>query len=430
MQGLNPPTGRTDPTRGESCVRIRRRDGPHGACIAMGLHSLRKFSTLGRLGSRLSASVASPFGLVPGIGFPIGVDFGVGSLKLLQLEEGNPPSLIAAARVDTPEHLLNDPERRLMFQFEALAKIVKQGGFKGKRAACAIPAWATSYKPLQINRVEGQSLASQVEAAISVQLGQDPATLVYRSIETGVGTPARADVLVLSVTRELVDRLMGAIVGAKLVPVGMHGEYAATLRAFEPVLKHAADPTQATLFLDVGAGSTNLMIAQGTKLVFARRIDIGGRHLDEAVASQLGVSRAEALAMRTRVDAPQPVATGAAASGFGTDLSAEQSEVGPSSADLSEPLEILTDEILLSLRHHGAQSPGQSVRRVVFIGGEARRKGLCRHIAHVLRLPAQIADPMAAIVRTGSEPCTGVDLRQSQPGWTVPLGVCLSPTDL
>lgn len=396
----------------------------------MGLNSLRKLSTLGRLGSRLSASVASPFGLVPGIGFPIGVDFGVGSLKLLQLEEGSPPSLIAAARIDTPEPLLNDPERRLIFQGEALAKAVRQGGFKGRRTACAIPAWATACKPLQIARIEGQPLAAQVEAAISIQLGQDPATLVYRFIEVGQGAPGRADVLVLAASRDLVDRLVRMIDAAKLIPVGMHGEYSATLRAFEPVLRHANDTTQATLFLDVGAGSTNLIIAQGKTLAFARRIDIGGRHLDEAIASQLGVTRAEALTMRSRLEAPRPAVASVTGVGFGADLTDETSEVSPPRTDLTEPLEILTDEIMLSLRHHNAQSPGRTVSRVVFIGGEARRAGLCRHIARVLRLPAQVADPMASVKRTGAEPCAGVDMRHSLPGWTVPLGVCMSPTDL
>jgi hypothetical protein len=47
-----------------------------------------------------------------------------------------------------------------------------------------------------------------------------------------------------------------------------------------------------------------------------------------------------------------------------------------------------------------------------------------------LKLPAQMADPLARIVRTGAEPALGVDLKQPQPGWAVVLGLCLSPTDL
>ena len=44
--------------------------------------------------------------------------------------------------------------------------------------------------------------------------------------------------------------------------------------------------------------------------------------------------------------------------------------------------------------------------------------------------PAQVADPMAGVARTGKEPTIGVDFRTSQPGWAMALGLSLCPTDL
>ena len=64
------------------------------------------------------------------------------------------------------------------------------------------------------------------------------------------------------------------------------------------------------------------------------------------------------------------------------------------------------------------------------MGGESRHLGLAQHIARTLRLPAQVADPMAGVARTGKETTTGVDFRQPQPGWAMCLGLCMSPTDL
>ena len=66
----------------------------------------------------------------------------------------------------------------------------------------------------------------------------------------------------------------------------------------------------------------------------------------------------------------------------------------------------------------------------MFLGGEARHKGLCQQIAKKLRLTARMVDPMARVGRDGSEPMTGVDLKQPQPAWAAVLGMCLSPTDL
>ena len=98
--------------------------------------------------------------------------------------------------------------------------------------------------------------------------------------------------------------------------------------------------------------------------------------------------------------------------------------------DLSEPLEMLTDEIQLSLRYHESLFPGRKVERVIFLGGESKSRALCQTIARTLKLPAQLADPLARVARTGNEPCVGVDLKQVQPGWAVALGLALSPTDL
>src|ERR1051326_8805585 len=111
-----------------------------------------------------------------------------------------------------------------------------------------------------------------------------------------------------------------------------------------------------------------------------------------------------------------------------TDLSGQA--FSPPAADLSEPLEILTDEISMSLRYHESIFPDRKIDRAIFIGGEARHLGLCQHIARTLKLPAQVADPLAGVARTGDEPTLGVNFSEPQPGWATALGLCMSPTDL
>ncbi|MBC7835562.1 MAG: hypothetical protein H7Y88_10760, partial [Phycisphaerales bacterium] len=98
--------------------------------------------------------------------------------------------------------------------------------------------------------------------------------------------------------------------------------------------------------------------------------------------------------------------------------------------DLSEPLEALTDDIAMCLRYHDSLFPGRKINRAIFVGGEARHRGLCQHVARTLRLPAQVADPLSRLARTGGERCTNVDMKLPQPGWAVPYGLCISPTDL
>jgi type IV pilus assembly protein PilM len=397
--------------------------------------------------------------LVNQFGPPIAVDFGVGSLKILQIADSDTPQLIAAACVPTPDDLVDDPGRRIQFQVDALPKLMRSVGFKGRRAVCGIPAPQAFCKHMQFQGEGGTSIATMVRSALPAQIGCDPSALVYRHIDVGpVGRGNKNEVICMAASRDLVERLMRGLKDAKLEPVGMHIEFMATLRAFDSITRRIEDARVTSLYLDIGGGSTKVTIAHGRDLVFARMVDVGGYHLDQVVARQLKLELPAARTLRLQMaelvptPSPAPVAAaavsadgapgaetavmedrriGEAPTGHTPDL-AGGSTIGfePGRADLSEPLEMLTDEISMCLRYHDSVFPDRRIDRAIFIGGEARHVGLCQHVARTLRLPAQVADPMAGVARTGKEPTIGVDFRSSQPGWAMALGLSLCPTDL
>jgi type IV pilus assembly protein PilM len=412
--------------------------------------------------SKLTGMLSSPLGGKAGANvLPIGIDFGVGALRLLQVSAGSPATIVAAAEVETPVELLGDHKKRLEFQFAQLPRLVREGGFRSRRAVCAIPSWRVFCKHLHVNKPEGVPLSTVIDAALPAQLGCDPASIMHRCTEVGT-TAGKTEVIVVASPRDLVDRLVRGMATAKLEPVGMHSEFTATLRAFDGVHRRDGDDQRTTLYLDMGMGTTNVLISHGTHLAFARVVEIGGRHLDESLAKQLscGIEEARAKRLGTGMTAgPMPRAAAAAVAGvqstadgvavvidpgadrrggaaemlpgLSPDLMAQPAAaVSPENTSLAEPLEILTDEVGMCLRYHASQHAGRRVDRVIFVGSEAKQRGLCQHIARTLKLPGNMADPLARLARTGTEPATGVDLRQPQPGWAVAMGLCMSPTDL
>ncbi len=387
----------------------------------MGLGPLRRLGSL------------TPKSLFGAPQLPIALDFGVGGLKVLQIAAGEPPTLVAAAYLPTPEALLTDHHKRFSFQIDALPRLIRTGGFKGSRAVCAIPASQTFCKHMQFQRSEGVTLETMVQVAVSQQLQCDPAALVYRHVEVQQPPHAsgKVEAIVTAVPRTLVNRLLDAVKSAKLGIVGMHAEFTALLRAFDALASEGERP-QTTLYLDIGSSSTKVLIAHGKYPVFARCVDLGGMHLDRAVAAQLECELPRARARRRVLEALASGAAGqsqaATPDGGASATAVHEGEVPD--VDLTEPMEILTDEIQMCLRYHDSLFPGQRVDRAVFVGGEARHRGMCQHVARVLRVPAQIADPMARIARSGREPTGGVDLTEPQPGWAVAVGACLTPTDL
>jgi Tfp pilus assembly PilM family ATPase len=412
---------------------------------------------------------------------PIAIDFGVSSLKILQIEGGDTPSLIAAAAAEVPDGIRDDAAKRFAWQFQALPKVIRAAGFKGRRAVCAIPAAQMFCKHMQFPRSDGVDLKSLVEAAVPQHLECMPETLIYRHVlvegasPQGAAPGSKSEVICLAAARDLVSRMMQTVRDARLECVGMQPEFTAALAAFGHVNRRAEDATTGTLYLDLAHGTTKVMIGHGSNLVFAKSIPMAGRELDSAVARTLDMdipaARARRLASAELVTIPAPgpktpcaaglamIASGGQRArsigseqadaesetataeeerrsgmtpiGFTTDIRLQPAApvIGPE-FDLTDQLEILTDEIAGCMRYYEAIFPGKRVQRAIFVGGESRHRGLCQHIARRLRLPAQVADPLARMARTGKEPCAGVDFSQPQPGWAVAFGLSLCPTDL
>lgn len=396
------------------------------------------------------------------LGAPIGIDFGTGALKVLQLHGEGPYSLVTAGCIETPRNLLSNPRQRLEFQIESLPKLVSTLPLKGRRAACAIPVPLTFCKHAQFPKQDGMPPEVLADTMLTEQLGRDASTLISRLIE--VPTPSRVsnktEYICIATGREVIDKLMKALRAAKLEIVGIHSEFEAALCAFYEVNRRTADQHSAALYLDIGTGNTQCFIGHGRDLAFARTIDVGGFALDNCLAKDLACSADQAhkarLAMGdlTNRTAPEPVAApvshaaNAGEDDDGSVLVAEERRAGHGAAGESvstrnapqfapetshafrETLEILTDEIGMGIRYHDAMFPDNRVSEVVFLGGESRHRPFCQHIAKSIRLPAKVSDPFSRLERTGNEKAVGFDPATPQPGWAVAVGLCQSPTDL
>lgn len=381
---------------------------------------------------------------------PIAVDFGESSLKVLQITPGNNPTLVAAAMVVTPDDLRDDIEARLEFQFDELSRVIRTGGFKGKRAVCAIPASQTFCKHLQLGRATADERDAVVEQLLGAELGRDASTLAYRwyPVEGAVGAAAsRNEAVVMAACKGLVGKLMNGLRQAKLDAVGIHNEWTAELRAFDRLHRRADDESTATLYLDIGNGGARVSVAHGTSLVFARSLEVGGRLFDEGYAAHYEIDsmagRVERLRRLKPIAANRAgvkVAAGGRGGGVGEDRRGTGGSTGLTGAvelqaleidpGLDDSYSILADEIAVCVRYHEALFGPRRLHRAVIFGGEARDGVLCQRVARALRVPTQVADPFSVIECGSGSKVSGLDMDEPQPGWVLALGLCESPTEL
>ena len=414
---------------------------------------------------------------------PIAVDLGADSLKLLQIMPSDPPQVLAAVAAVVPEHARCDPVARQQFILEAMHTMLKDQPFKGKRVICSIPSCQTMVTHLQLPRNDQDSLKDQIAFHLRQRFNVDPSRMIIRHIHVGQfirdGSP-KEEVICMSVGREAVLRHINTLRGLKLDVVGLHCEPFAVMQAFSHLYRRKNDDDRTTCYVDIGGTTTKVIIAHGRKIAFAKVIHAAGDHLTRHLAQRQGISFMEAREARIdgmevnaanlrneQAEAPASAA-GASQAEPATDqnttsdtatITTEQPTIrtdkyqgsnrrvaatpevlatavsdkrdGHSHEIECDTLDCMIDELQMSVRYHHGMYPDRPIEKLVFFGGESRQVATCQKVAEGLQIGAQLGDPLARIDRAALQASqSGLDLTTPQPGWAVPLGLCLCEANL
>lgn len=410
---------------------------------------------------------------------PIGVDFGSDSLRLAQVHwTGEEHRLIAAASADVPSHVRNNLPARIAFFSDTVRDLLAQGNFKGRAAVLALPGASMFIQHLRMPKLDDENLKKALVWESRGKLPIDPTQALMRHIIAGdiyQDAEPKQEVIVMAAARDLINQFLAAAARAKLDIVGMNVEPSATLDCFSHVYRRKMDAEVTNCFVDIGCGSTRTFITRGGQIMFARVIPVGGDHFTRAVAAAMKIPFDEAKLLRVKLcqalpaldehrekqeiraaaaAAPAPseensFALLSAALGQSHAAAAPQAAVAVAEAPAvvkdapsnellrqaalvdqacREPLGKLIEELDLCRRYFESTFPNKPVERLVFVGGEARQRGLCAGIAQQLGLAAQVGDPMVRMGRIseiGIE--SGIDRRQPQPNWAVAIGLSMGP---
>ena len=409
---------------------------------------------------------------------PILADFGSASVKLLQISSGERPVATAAAELLIPEELRGQAvDRKFEFFTKELPRTLSENGFKGKRVVVSPMSGQMLVQHMQLGQADLPEDA--IRSQLAQQLNIDTSGVVVRSVpvQDGAGPNGKVEHVAFAMARDDVMRYVELFKRMRMQVVAVHNELQAMLHAFDHIHRRAGDENVATLYVDLGWGSTKVAVGHGTRLVFAKCIAIGGRHFDQTVAQMFKCDLAAARVRRMSEDllplrqapASKPhksseegglaiLSAGMAQAEADARLepaeTAVETEValeeerrgakepkalgvtvpqgtGPVKAagEYGELLESLADELSMCTRYHSACFPGKSIDRVVFLGGEARQIGLCQYLAESLHTAAKSGDPLSRLL--GPTPPAGLpDAALSHPSWAVVCGLASAPIDL
>jgi len=214
---------------------------------------------------------------------PIAIDFGSETVRLLQLSEEARPSVVGSASIRVPMADRCDPVSYFNFVGQHLKPAMRGVGFKGRRAVASISSFLTYVQHIRIGACPPEQLEEAIKLELSGRLPLDPETMVVRHVSVGeifADGQQKQEIICLAASRESVFGCVELAKTAGLDIVGMHGEPMATLEAFKHLFRRDDDREQATLFIDLGATTTNAAISHGPRLVFAKTVTVGVMSLE------------------------------------------------------------------------------------------------------------------------------------------------------
>lgn len=318
----------------------------------------------------------------------IGVDIGSRSVKLLQFD-AHRSRVREAARWDLPADVPGRGALRDQQIVEAIGQAREGRNFRGREAVFCLAAENLFVQNIRVPQASGEELRKIVhfEAAGRLPFRSEEAEIRYvEAANVRQGDTFRREVILLACHRPVIDRLLCVAERAKLTPVAIDVEPAALLRCYRKQFRRDDDQHRHVMFVNIGASTTKVVIARGPDAMFVKHLDVGGRHLDEAVAGHLTMSLPDAAALRRhngdrRADQRDP-------------------EVTRSIDESVRPvLEGLANELSLCVRYYSVTFRGQPLTHLVLGGGEATPT-LVDWLAAHLNLDCTLGDPLRSFERT------------------------------
>jgi len=358
----------------------------------------------------------------------VGLDIGTSRVKLVELTaKGASVELTRAAVELTPVDVIRDGK---VVQPEQVAVVIKKalaaGHFRPGEVVAAIAGQGVVVRHVQFPKMPEEELreALKWEGQKYIPFPMEEAVVDFEVIH-GIADPeaANMEVMLVAAQRSIVDSHLAAIELAGLKVVAVDVQPFTVLRAlrYEP-LGAERPPTAGNgivAYVDIGAGTTDIVIAEGEILRFTRIVPVGGYSFTRAIADGLSVGFEEAEQIKiseARVYQDQSQLNA---------LDARSRAIADAVLDTAR--EIGT-EVRRSLDYHDLQLQGRrddaAVSRVVLAGGGSVLDGLDQYLQGELGLPTTMCDPLRNIA-INPKVAAKLDLDKLGPMLAVGVGLAL-----
>jgi type IV pilus assembly protein PilM len=310
---------------------------------------------------------------------PIGVDLGSSYLRMAQLgSNGHGLYLHGVGYEKRPEDIKPGSSDWQKWAVKTIKRMMRQGGFKGKKAVTALPSRDVFIDQIRIQRMPANKVGDAVIANVRQKLPFDAGKAMIKHVvaeQTGSQT-SEMDVLVMAADSITVDHHLAIYENAGLDVQSINvWPFAMTNSFVEFFSRRREEQDKVAMLLDMGTTNSNIVICRNRNLLLARVVSLGFADLEQ-----------------------------------------------------DEGIQRLISEIDACSRYFECHCGGMHIQRLVFLAAKDVDKRICYKLAEMaqrMQIPAQIGDVLTAVdMRSGCH--AGIDKCDGHIDWSVAFGLSLS----
>jgi len=335
-------------------------------------------SGVGGLLSRLGATkLTNPFRRQSGF---VVLDIGSSSVKVAEVHHGAAgPTISALGVADVPPtviqaNVIQDPEPVA----EAIMKLLSGLGIQSTQAITAVPGPAVIVKKV----ILPSSANANIEAAVLGEAGHlipdslDNVNLDYQTIDW-IEDGNKMEVLVVAVKKDIINSYTQTILAAGLDPAVVDVDYFALENMYELSYDAPGDGRPVAL-VNIGARYSSINILKEGRSTFTGDVPVGGAEYADTLTRQLGVSAADAEALKGG-------------------RSAGNLDPGTAAPILSSVTDFIVEEIQRALSFFWTAATDDPLGMVLLSGGTAHTPGLAGALRERLECSVEVAEPCRRI---------------------------------
>ncbi len=310
----------------------------------------------------------------------IGLDLGSNNFRAVELENDKGKAVLKSfGTYQSPKlDLASDDPTSLDEYADAIKTFLREANFSSDNAVVGMPEANVFTRVITYPKMSSKELNSSIifEAEQYIPLPLEEVNYSFQIIDDEAVEEGKMSVLLVAAKKTILQKYVDILKRAGLQPKGIEPETLALQRS----LYNNPTAIGASIIVNMGAQSSQIIISYKGFVRFTRSVNVGGETMSKLISQELSLDAAQAEEYKKT---------------YGMDAGQGDGKI----FNVIKPVfDNILGEINRSKMYYTSHSPSVTINKVILSGGTALMPGLLFYIASNLDCEVELANPWKNIL--------------------------------